>query len=233
MQRPLYIVGQRKCAAQSISKSKPTMNLSKGRVSAVLATVFACVAVSEAFTIQAPPAQAAVVSPNQLSAPVASSSMSLPSESELLRKASSFSTINLAAAAPVAATAPAAKPATAATASTASVAITSINFDGKVPTTEADEYVVIANNSKAPVDLKDYYVYVATTGTQGPTFIFPKDSTIKPGQSVRVYTNEIHKETGGYTFKSGKAIWNNRGGLAVLKDGKGKKIGEFKYTPSA
>ena len=52
---------------------------------------------------------------------------------------------------------------------------------------------------------------------------------IKGGESVRVYTNEIHKESGGYSFESGKAIWNNKGGLAVLKDGSGKKIGEFKY----
>ena len=186
--------------------------------------------------MQAPPVQASVVSTVHLPAPLASSSsMSLPSDSELLQQAS-FSTINVAAATPAAATInPAAtKPATPAPAApTATVSISSINYDGKVPTTEADEYVVITNGSKGSVDLAGYYVYVATTGTQGPTFTFPKDSTIKPGQSVRIYTNEIHKETGGYTFQSGKAIWNNRGGLAVLKDGKGKKIAEFKYAPSA
>jgi len=74
---------------------------------------------------------------------------------------------------------------------------------------------------------------VATTGTQGPTFYFPNKSVLKPNQSVRVYTNEVHKETGGYSFGSGKALWNNRGGLAVLKDASGKKLMEFKYKPVA
>jgi len=79
------------------------------------------------------------------------------------------------------------------------------------------------------MDISKYYVYVATTGNQGPTFTFPKSTTIKAGESVKIYTNEIHKESGGYSFGSGKAIWSNKGGLAVLKDGAGKKIGEFKY----
>jgi len=85
------------------------------------------------------------------------------------------------------------------------------------------------------MDISGYYVYVATSGTQGPTFTFPKGTknnnptVLKAGESVRIYTNEIHKESGGYSFGSGKAIWSNKGGLAVLKDGAGKKIGEFKY----
>mmetsp|Transcript_30523 Transcript_30523/g.56396 ORF Transcript_30523/g.56396 Transcript_30523/m.56396 type:complete len:218 (-) Transcript_30523:196-849(-) len=217
------------------------MYLTNGRVFAVLAAVFACVSRSEAFTINVPPSQQPMVSVSSIQAQLPnstpSSSLNLPSQSELLQKASSFSTINLAAAAPVTAVAPAtatptAKPATA-VASTAGVSITGVNFDGLEKTTEADEYVVISNGSKAPMDVSGYYVYVATTGTPGPTFTFPKSSTIKPGASVRVYTNEIHKETGGYSYGSGKAIWNNRGGLAVMKDSKGKKVCEFKYTPSA
>eukprot|EP00574_Skeletonema_japonicum_P006790 CAMPEP_0201717044 /NCGR_PEP_ID=MMETSP0593-20130828/2883_1 /ASSEMBLY_ACC=CAM_ASM_000672 /TAXON_ID=267983 /ORGANISM="Skeletonema japonicum, Strain CCMP2506" /LENGTH=221 /DNA_ID=CAMNT_0048207007 /DNA_START=12 /DNA_END=677 /DNA_ORIENTATION=- len=109
------------------------------------------------------------------------------------------------------------------------ITISSINYDGQVPKTESDEYVTITNNSKTPMDISKYYVYVATTGNQGPTFTFPKSTTIKAGESVKIYTNEIHKESGGYSFGSGKAIWSNKGGLAVLKDGAGKKIGEFKY----
>ena len=117
----------------------------------------------------------------------------------------------------------------------AGVAITNINYDGNVPKTEADEYVVISNLSKdAPVDISGYSLSVATNGEsnkQGsPTFVFPKSSLIKAGASVRVYTNEIHKETGGYSFGSGKAIWNNNGGLAVLRESNGKKVGEFKYS---
>lgn len=110
------------------------------------------------------------------------------------------------------------------------VRIVEIYYDGKVPKTEADEYVVIENNSKSTQDISGYYIYVATSGTQGATFTFPKGATIAPGKSIRIYTNEIHKETGGYSFGSGKAIWNNKGGLAVLKDSNGKKLGEYKYV---
>lgn len=112
--------------------------------------------------------------------------------------------------------------------------ITDINFDGKVPTTEADEYVVLTNPRPTPLDLSGYYLYVATNGSQGATFTFPKNSpTLKPNASIRIYTNEIHPESGGYSFGSGKALWNNKGGLAVLKDSNGKKLGEFKYPAKA
>lgn len=114
----------------------------------------------------------------------------------------------------------------------AGITISDIRYDGAVPKTEADEFIVITNTSKSPVDVSKYYVYVATTGTQGATFSFPKDSVVKAGASVRVYTNEIHKETGGYSFGSGKAIWSNNGGLGVLKDGNGKKLAEYKYKPA-
>eukprot|EP00978_Attheya_sp_CCMP212_P020807 scaffold60102_cov53-Attheya_sp.AAC.5 len=120
-------------------------------------------------------------------------------------------------------------------ASGSGVSITDIHYDGIVPKTEADEYVIISNNgsnNNVPVDVSGYYIYVATTGTQGPTFYFPKGSSIKPSSSVRLYTNEIHKETGGYSYGSGKALWNNNGGLAVLKDSNGKKLGEYKYKPA-
>lgn len=111
------------------------------------------------------------------------------------------------------------------------IMITDIHYDGDVPKTESDEYVVISNVSNSPIDISGYYIYVATTGTQGPTFTFPKGTFIKPGSSFRVYTNEIHRETGGFSFGSGKAIWSNNGGLAVIKDSNGKKLGEYKYKP--
>ncbi|GAX14621.1 hypothetical protein FisN_6Lh404 [Fistulifera solaris] len=113
----------------------------------------------------------------------------------------------------------------------ASISITNLQFDGKVPTTESDEYVVITNRSKSPMNVAGYYLYVASNGTQGATFTFPANAVIAPSASVRVYTNEIHKETGGYSFNSKKAIWNNKGGLAVLKDASGRKLGEYKYKP--
>jgi len=111
------------------------------------------------------------------------------------------------------------------------IIISDIHYDGDVPKTEADEYVLVKNSAKDAVDVSGFYIYVATTGTQGPTYYFPKGTMIKSGASVRIYTNEIHKETGGYTFDSKKAIWSNNGGLAVLKDNNGKKLMEYKYKP--
>jgi len=163
----------------------------------------------------------------------------LPSQKELLAKSSSSSTSTTSSSAAAAAAAAPTSSSLAASSNKGTspgIIISSINYDGQVPKTESDEYVVITNNSKSPIDISGYYVYVATTGTQGPTFTFPKSNNnnnngvvLKAGESVRIYTNEIHKESGGYSFGSGKAIWSNNGGLAVLKDSAGKKIGEFKY----
>lgn len=170
------------------------------------------VAGASAFTATPPPIldQAVIASDSaELQAPFSSSN--LPSHRQLLDQALSSSVLLSAAS-------------TKEVAATQIVNVVDIHYDGAVPTTESDEYVVIKNFSKAPVDISGYYMYVATTGTQGPTFTFPKGSVVKPGSMVRVYTNEIHKETGGYSFGSGKAIWNNRGGLAVFKDANGNKV---------
>jgi hypothetical protein len=41
-----------------------------------------------------------------------------------------------------------------------------------------------------------------------PTFQFPA-VTINAGASIRVYTNEVHPESGGFSFGRGTGIWNN------------------------
>lgn len=189
---------------------------------------------TNAFTVVPPvaidvPANQEFVAVTAASAVQTTSSSNIPSQMQLLDNLGSFT---------VAASAPATKapesvaPAKAAPKSTG-IIISDIFFDGKVPKTEADEYVVVQNSSKDVVDISGYILYPATSGTQGSTFIFPKGSTIKPNSSVRVYTNEIHKETGGYSWGSGKALWSNKGGLAVLKDSSGKKLGEYKYNPAS
>jgi hypothetical protein len=151
---------------------------------------------------------------------VQTSSSNLPSQKELLEKVGSITLASSSAA-----------PKSVNVAAGSGISIADIHFDGVVPKTESDEYVIISNSSRDPVDVSGYYIYVATTGTQGPTFYFPKGSVIKGGSSVRLYTNEIHKESGGYSYGSGKALWSNNGGLGVLKDGNGKKLGEYKYKP--
>jgi len=196
------------------------------KVSAALFSLLA--AGSSAFTVAPPPQE--IVFPAGATTSIQQSSSALPSQKDLLKSSSSTTLISAAtsAAAPVP-TKPAATATTATAAAPAGIFVTDVKCDGQVPKTEADEYVTIANTSKAPMDVSGYYLYVATSGSQGTTFTFPKDSVVKPGQSVRVYTNEIHKESGGYSFGIGKAIWNNKGGLAVLRDAKGNKVSEFKY----
>ncbi len=184
---------------------------------------FSCVNLRMATTPPppSPPIQQVKVVPSSSSTTEVSqsSATNLPSQEELAQKASSqdISTASI-------------KPSTN-VASGVGVTISDIHYDGVVPKTESDEYVVITNNYNSPIDVSGYYIYVATTGTQGPTFTFPKGTTLKANQSIRVYTNEIHKETGGFSYGSGKAVWSNNGGLAVLKDASGKKLMEYKYKP--
>lgn len=42
-----------------------------------------------------------------------------------------------------------------------------------------------------------------------PEFVFPS-RTLEPGEVIRVYTNEVHPEWGGFSFGRGSAIWNNK-----------------------
>lgn len=45
-------------------------------------------------------------------------------------------------------------------------------------------------------------------GEPGQDFCFPAFD-LKPGQNCRVYTNEYHPESCGFSFGSGHAVWNN------------------------
>lgn len=109
--------------------------------------------------------------------------------------------------------------------STGPVAISAINYDGLVKYTEADEYIEIATTS-AQQDISGWKIVI---GTNDKTFEFPAKSMIRSDANVRVYTNEIHKETGGFNFESGKALWNNKGGVAQLFDASGKEVSTFSY----
>jgi hypothetical protein len=191
---------------------------------------------ADAFTVTSPPVPVQEMASVAASLKQQSSLISatnLPSQQELFNAAATSVSSSTSLLSAATAAAPVSAPPTKQNLASTGVAITGINYDGNVPSTEADEYVVVTNASKQPTDVSGYYIYVATTGTQGPTFYFPKNALIKPNQSIRIYTNEVHMETGGYTYRSGKALWNNRGGLAVMRDANGKKICEFKYQPAA
>jgi len=107
------------------------------------------------------------------------------------------------------------------------VQITRKFYDGVVPRVESDEYVEITNLGSEPVDIAGWVLKDLSEGY--PSFTFPS-YMLQPGQSVRVYTNEIHPEYGGFSFRYGKAIWNNsEPDTAVLYNAQGREASRKSY----
>jgi len=107
------------------------------------------------------------------------------------------------------------------------VQITRIFYDGLVYRTESDEYVEIANLGTEPQNLAGWVLRDIDEGY--PSFTFPS-YVLEPGASIRVYTNEIHAEWGGFSFGSGKAVWNNKSpDTAVLFNAQGQEVSRKSY----
>jgi len=107
----------------------------------------------------------------------------------------------------------------------AEVEIRYIFYDGIVPTVESDEYAEIVNQGTAPVNLAGWRL---NAGAPGQDFVFPS-FVLEPGQTCRVYTNEVHPETGGFSFNSSSAVWRNKGDCGYLHDASGALISEYCY----
>ena len=105
------------------------------------------------------------------------------------------------------------------------VRISFIFYDGVVPYVESDEYAQITNNGVGIVDMQDWRL---NAGDPGQDFIFPSYN-IQPGQSCRVYTNEYHPESCGFSFGSGTALWNNSGDCGYLYYDQGGLEDEYCY----
>jgi hypothetical protein len=107
------------------------------------------------------------------------------------------------------------------------VQITYIFYDGLVYRTESDEYVEITNLGDTAQDLKGWVLIDISEGY--PSLTFPS-YVLRPGKSIRVYTNEIHSEWGGFSFRYGKAIWNNTDpDWAALYNAQGQEISRKSY----
>jgi hypothetical protein len=65
-------------------------------------------------------------------------------------------------------------------------------------------------------------------GDPGQDFWFP-DFLLQPDQECRVYTNEYHSESCGFSFGSGQAIWNNKGDCGHLYDSAGAEVSTYCY----
>jgi hypothetical protein len=118
---------------------------------------------------------------------------------------------------------------------------------------EPDEYVVVKNVSEEWVDVRGWkLVNISREGNYW--FIFPgyfnccpdffkqyfgsdfncvppMQCILAPHQSVLVYTDEFHPESGGLSFYHGSGeIWeNNKSNTAVLYDGEGKEVSRNSY----
>jgi len=107
------------------------------------------------------------------------------------------------------------------------VQITYIFYDGIVYRTESDEYVEITNLGDTSQDLQGWVLIDIDEGY--PSFTFPS-YVLAIGAKIRVYTNEIHPEWGGFSFGSGKAVWNNSiPDTAVLYNAQGQEISRKSY----
>jgi LysM repeat protein len=106
------------------------------------------------------------------------------------------------------------------------VVISSIRFDGAVVQVESDEYAVITNAGGTAVNLGGWRL---NAGDAGQSYTFPSFD-LKTGQSCRVYTNESHADTCGFSFGISSAIWNNAGDCGYLYDAQGHEAHRYCYA---
>ena len=87
----------------------------------------------------------------------------------------------------------------------------------------------IANLGDAEQDLEGWTIRDRDVLAQ--SFVFPA-WIMEPGDVVRVHTNEVHPEWGGFSFGRGTAIWNNRNpDTAELYDQSGELVSTKTYPP--
>jgi len=107
------------------------------------------------------------------------------------------------------------------------VGITDIFYDGKVKSVESDEFVEITNQGFSHVDISGWKLHADDSKQD---FAFPAGTVLRSGQSVRVYTNESHPETGGFSFGIKRPIWNNQTDEGKLIDAAGTLVSSRRYT---
>ena len=103
------------------------------------------------------------------------------------------------------------------------VVLSYIFYDGDVPQVESDEYAVITNNGGSAVNIGNWRL---NAGEPDQNFTFPSFD-LQPGQSCRVYTNEVHPESCGFTFGRNDAIWRNSGDCGALFDAGGAEVSRY------
>ena len=110
--------------------------------------------------------------------------------------------------------------------SSTDVVITDVHFKGEAKQ-QADEYVEIVNRGTAPIDISGW---VVGADDAGQDFTFPAGTELGGGQKIRIYTNEVHPETGGFSYASKRPIWNNKGDIARIHDTSGRQVSQLGYA---
>jgi micrococcal nuclease len=105
------------------------------------------------------------------------------------------------------------------------IEIIDIHYDGSVGEDECDEYAEVTNFSRSPVSIEGWRL---NAGDLRQVFVFP-DFDLQPGQSCRVYTNEVHQQTCGFSFGLGHEIWDNGGECGHLYDSAGNEVSRYCY----
>jgi hypothetical protein len=107
------------------------------------------------------------------------------------------------------------------------VRINRIFSDGSVKSTEADEYIAIVNDGMVDIDISGWKIH---TDNRNQEFSFPTGTVLKKGAECRVYTNEVHPESGGFSFGSKRSVWNNSSDEGRLYDAQGNLMSSYAYT---
>jgi len=106
------------------------------------------------------------------------------------------------------------------------VRIVYIFFDGEKGRTEPDEYCEIRNVGAGAVNLDGWRL---NAGAPGQDFRFSAFE-LQPEQVIRVYTNEMHTNYGGFSFThSETALWANAGDCGYLYDAGGDEVSRYCY----
>lgn len=113
---------------------------------------------------------------------------------------------------------------------TPEVRITHIRYQGEVKRTQADEYAELTNTGTATATLDGWTL---NAGDDGQDYTFPTGTRLRPGATLRVYTDEIHPESGGHSFASKSAIWNDKGDTAELRAADGTLVASYGYGSHA
>ncbi|WP_230968427.1 lamin tail domain-containing protein [Nostoc sp. WHI] len=110
---------------------------------------------------------------------------------------------------------------------TPQIEITNVVYKNKVKKTQSDEYVEITNQKNTPVDVSGWQI--ASGIGRNKAFTFPQGTILAPTQSVRVYTNEVHPESGGFSCGSGICLWKDSGDEVRLLDAQGNLVSGLAY----